>query len=350
MKGATMAGDLLNTAVVGVGLIGEQHADVYAAYERSNLSLVFDANPDRAQSVAERLGSKAAPDLDTIAGSDVALVSVATPDFAHCDAVVAMLEAGKHVLVEKPLATSVTDALAMVQAAERNNRLLSVSLGNRWSDDIQDLRDCVQSGEIGDPIFGFSRLSDTVWVPTKMLSWSSESGPHWFLFPHTMDYMRWIIGQEAVRVYARGEKRLLPQKGVDAYDFVQAMVEFENCTVTFETSWIVPEGYPAIVEQYLSLYGTKGKVTLDRSNRGFALDTEERQLSIRPKMWSYFKTAESWGNSMRNMVDCVLDGGEPAIPGRDGLAVVAMIEAAERSIITGQPIEPAGLISEQTEH
>ena len=172
MKGTTMAGDLLNTAVVGVGLIGEQHADVYAAYERSNLSLVFDANPDRAQSVAERLGSKAAPDLDTIAASDVALVSVATPDFAHCDAVVAMLEAGKHVLVEKPLATSVADALAMVQAAERNNRLLSVSLGNRWSEDIQDLRDCVQSGEIGDPIFGFSRLSDTVWVPTQMLSWS----------------------------------------------------------------------------------------------------------------------------------------------------------------------------------
>ena len=113
----------------------------------------------------------------------------------------------------------------MVQAAKRNDRLFSVSLGNRWVTDIQELRDCVQSGEIGDPVFGFSRLSDTVWVPTQMLSWGSQSGPHWFLFPHTMDYMRWIIGQEAVSVFARGEKRLLPKKGVDAYDFVQAMVE-----------------------------------------------------------------------------------------------------------------------------
>ncbi len=341
-----MAGDRLGTAVIGVGLIGEQHADVYAAYHRANLALVYDANPQRAQAVAERLDCRAAPDLAAIADSDVALVSVATPDFAHRDAVVAMLDAGKHVLVEKPLATTVADAVAMVRAAERNNRHLSISLGNRWSEDIQDLRDCVQSGEIGDPIFGFSRLSDTVWVPTQMLSWGSESGPHWFLYPHTMDYMRWIIGQEAKRVYARGEKRLLPQKGVDAYDYVQAMVEFENCTITFETSWIVPEGYPAIVEQYLSLYGTKGKVTLDRSNRGFALDTEERQLTIRPKMWSYFKTPDSWGNSMRNVVDCILDGGEPAIPGSDGLAVVAMIEAAERSIETGQPVEPARLIQE----
>ena len=341
-----MAGDRLRTAVVGVGLIGAQHADVYAAYDRADLAFVYDANPDHAQAVAERLDCQAAPDLEAIAASDAALVSVATPDFAHRDAVVAMLEAGKHVLVEKPLATSVADAVSMVQAAERNNRLFSVSLGNRWVNDIQELRDCVQSGEIGDPVFGFSRLSDTVWVPTQMLSWGSESGPHWFLFPHTMDYMRWIIGQEAVSVYARGEKRLLPQKGVDAYDFVQAMVEFENCTITFETSWIVPEGYPAIVEQYLSLYGTKGKVTLDRSNRGFSLDTEERQLTIRPKMWSYFKTDDSWGNSMRNMVDCVLDGGEPAIPARDGLAVVAMIEAAERSIETGLPVAPAELIAE----
>jgi predicted dehydrogenase len=342
-----MFDERLSTAVVGVGLIGEQHADVYAAYPRSDLSLVYDANPDRAQAVADRLGSVAARDLDAIAASDVALVSVATPDFAHRDAVIAMLEAGKHVLAEKPLATNVTDAVAMVHAAERNNRLLSVSLGNRWTDDIQDLRDCVQSGEIGDPVFGFSRHSDTVWVPTKMLSWAGDSGPHWFLYPHTMDYMRWIIGQEAVSVYARGEKRLLPQKGVDAYDYVQAMVEFENCTITFETSWIVPEGYPAIVEQNLSLYGTKGKVTLDRSQSSFTLDTESRRLTIRPKMWEYFKTPESWGNSMRNMVDCILDGGTPAIPGRDGLAVVAMIEAAERSIETGQPVRPADLIPEQ---
>ena len=341
-----MAGDRLRTAVVGVGLIGEQHADVYAAYDRAQLTYVYDANPGRAQAVAERLGCEAAPDLETIAASDAALVSVATPDFAHREAAVTMLEAGKHVLVEKPLATSVADAVAMVRAAARNERLFSVSLGNRWTSDIQELRDCVQSGEIGEPVFGFSRLSDTVWVPTQMLSWGSQSGPHWFLFPHTMDYMRWIIGQEAKSVYARGEKRLLPQKGVDAYDFVQAMVEFEHCTITFETSWIVPEGYPAIVEQYLSLYGTKGKVALDRSSRGFTLDTEARQLTIRPKMWSYFKTDDSWGNSMRNMVDCVLDGGEPAISARDGLAVVAMIAAAERSIETGQPVEPAALIAE----
>ena len=138
-----MAGDRLRTAVVGVGLIGAQHADVYAAYDRADLAFVYDANPDHAQAVAERLNCQAAPDLEAIAASDAALVSVATPDFAHRDAVVTMLEAGKHVLVEKPLATSVADAVAMVQAAERNNRLFSVSLGNRWVNDIQELRDCV---------------------------------------------------------------------------------------------------------------------------------------------------------------------------------------------------------------
>jgi predicted dehydrogenase len=335
----------VKTAVIGVGLIGQQHADVYAHYPRADLRLVYDVTPARAQEVAQKYGCKVAHSLEEVANSDVEVVSVATPDFAHRQPVITMLQAGKHVVVEKPLATNVADALAMVQAAEANRRLFTVSLGNRWAPDMQNLRESVQSGEIGEPVFGYSRLSDTVWVPTQMLSWASGSGPHWFLFPHNMDYVRWILQQEAVSVYASGEKRLLPQKGIDAYDFIQAMVKFERCTVTFETSWIVPEGYPNIVEQLLTLYGTKGKVQLDRSHSGFTLATEQRLLTARPHMWTFFKVPDWWGNTMRDMVDCVLEGGEPAIPARDALAVVAMIEAAERSIATGQPVAPASLMA-----
>ena len=74
-----------------------------------------------------------------------------------------------------------------------------------------------------------------------MLGWSGRSGPEWFLFPHTMDIVRWLFDREPVEVYAKGYRGVLEGKGIHCWDAIQAMVEFEGrAFCTFETSWIVP--------------------------------------------------------------------------------------------------------------
>src|SRR5690242_15565751 len=108
----------VKTAVVGVGLHGQNHALVYADYPRAELKLVCDANKARAAEVAERFGCRATDRLDDILSSDVQAVSVATPDFLHYDSTLALLRAGKHVLLEKPMTTDVRQAEALVEAAD----------------------------------------------------------------------------------------------------------------------------------------------------------------------------------------------------------------------------------------
>lgn len=335
-----MASQRVKTAVIGVGLIGEQHAESYVENPRAELVMVADMNADRAGAVGERFGCASTTSLADVAASDAEIVSVATPDFAHFEPVMAMLEAGKHVVVEKPLATVTAEASAMVELAASKNLKLTINLGNRWNPTYLSIRDSVQSGEIGDPIMAYSRTSDTIWVPRTMLSWAGKSGPQWFLFAHTMDLMRWILNQEAHEVYAVAEKRILKSEGIDCYDAIQAMVRFDNTFATFETSWIVPEAYPHIVESQLTINGSNGRLHLDGANQGFEISSDQvgKHMYARPSLWTYFKLPYTWWGALRDMVDCVADGGDPKITAADGLRVVAMIEAMERSIETRGPV------------
>jgi predicted dehydrogenase len=93
----------VKAAVIGVGLIGEQHAQTYHEYPRSELAYVMDLNGERAKTVGEALGCRYTSSFDELAASDVEVVSVATPDHLHFEPVMRMIEAGKHIVVEKPI-------------------------------------------------------------------------------------------------------------------------------------------------------------------------------------------------------------------------------------------------------
>jgi predicted dehydrogenase len=331
---------VIKAAVIGVGLIGEQHAETYQTYGRSDLEIVHDVNPDRAKSVGERLGCRYTSSLVDIANSGAEVVSVATPDHLHFESTMMMLEAGKHVVVEKPIATATNEALEMVRLAAKKGLKLTVNLGNRWNASFSNIRESVQAGEVGEPIFTYCRCSDTIWVPTKMLTWSGKSGPQWFLFAHSMDLIRWILGQRANQVYAVGSKKVLASKGIDSFDAIQAVVTFESSFATFETSWILPEAWPAIVEFELTVNGSHGRLGFDAIRQGFELSSDKigKHMWARPSLWNYFKLPDWWWGSVRDLVDAVADDHDPAISAQDGVAVTAMIEATERSIAEGRPI------------
>jgi predicted dehydrogenase len=162
-----------------------------------------------------------------------------------------------------------------------------------------------------------------------------------------MDMMRWILGQEAIEVFAIGEKQILKNEGIDAFDAIQAMVRFDSSFATFETSWIVPDAYPHIVESQLTINGSNGRLSLDGARQGFEMSSDQigKHMYARPSLWSYFKLPYTWWGALRDMVDCVLDDKEPAISAADGLRVVAMIEATERSIAERAPVQIDSLLA-----
>ena len=275
---------------------------------------------------------------ELVAAVDAA--SVATPDFAHLAPALALLTAGKHVLLEKPLTTDVAEGERLVAAASERGLKLMVNFSQRWNPKFLAARDAMSSGRLGEFVMGYARLSNTISVPTGMLAWAAQSGPEWFLFPHTVDVVRWIVGSEATRVYAAGRKGALTALGIDAYDAIQAVVHFGEAFVTFETCWVIPNSWPSVIDSTMTLYGDAGRMEIDHNDQGMTLASDGFDIGAPyGKYDSYGAPRGFYLEGIRHFVDCLVDDREPMVTGEDGLAVTKVIAAIRESITAGVPVE-----------
>ena len=323
----------IGAAVVGAGIYGEVHIRTYRADPRIDLISVWSRSQERAKKVGEKYNCQYTTDLDTIANDKkIKIVSIATPDFAHTQPAIKMLEAGKHVLIEKPMATSVKECREILsvyssQRATLDPRLkLMVNFHNRWYPPVAEAKRRIEKGEIGSLLTLYARLSDRIEVPTEWLSWAGKSGPEWFLFPHTIDMARWLTGKQNVKkVFALGKKGILQSRGIDSYDAIQAQVEFENTIATFESSWVVPSSWRNIIDFRIDILGSKGKIGIVGDKEGIEIATDKYQT---PFVFDPITEEEP----IRYFIDCVIDDKTPESSGEDGLAVTQIIEAILRSL------------------
>jgi len=327
---------VLKTAVVGCGLFGEIHLKGYAECGRAECVAVYDLNRTRAKEMAKRYKTKVARSLDQIArDKSIKAVSIATPDFAHTKIALALLEAGKHLLIEKPLTTSADEARQIIRAAKKARRTVMVDFHNRWNPPFVVLKGRIDQGELGRPVMGYIRMANRLDVPFGMLSWAGKSGPHWFLFPHAIDIIRWLIGgQKALRVHAVGQKKILQRRGCDAYDAIQATVTFEDCFVTFETAWVLPKSWPNVIDFRFNLVGSKSTAQVNCTDQGLHIGHAKRFDTpfVTGAIEAYGHTGGWMIMPMAHFVDCVLDGKKPTVTAEDGLAATQIIQAIERSI------------------
>jgi len=334
---------LLNTAVVGCGLFGENHVKAYAEHARSQCVAVFDLNAKRAAEVAKKYKVKAAKSLDEIARDrSIKAVSIATPDFAHTETALALLAAGKHLLIEKPITTSTAEARQILAAAKKARRTVMVDFHNHWNPPFLALKQRIDAGELGRPVMGYARLSNPITIPFGMLSWAGKSGPQWFLFPHVVDLMRWLIGrQEALRVTAHARRTILKKKGADTYDAIQATVTFEDCFATFETCWILPKSWPTLIDFQMNLVGSKSTAQVNCTEQGLRVATPSAfQTPFTAGLLDAFGRPEGFVvMPIYHFVDCILDGKPPLVTAEDGLAATQIIEAMVRSIEECRTVE-----------
>ncbi len=334
--------------VIGTGIVGGAwHAHVYHHLPQAELVAVCDLNEQRAGEIAERYD---VPQVYTdyrnlLARADIAAVSIATPDFAHREIAVAAAKAGKHILVEKPLATTVEDAEAILQAVEEAGVTLMVDFHNRVNPAFVTAKQSVAAGELGEIQYIYARLSNTTFVPTQMLPWASQSSALWFLASHTLDMSCWLLDDQPKRVYAVSRSGVLQSLGVDTQDFHVAIVEFERgAVVTLENCWILPETEPNVFNLKLQILGSDGVMYLNTSDNrtvekytragvslpdtlGFTLDANSARLS------GFVLEA------IARFVDAVVDGAPVLASGAEAALVTRALTAIEASARTGQPVE-----------
>ena len=328
----------IGAAVIGIGLYGQVHARNYQAHPHTELISVWSRSAERAKRIGQKYNCEYTNELERIANDErVQIVSIATPDFAHVEPALKMIASGKHILLEKPMATSVRDG-EQIAAAYRlglnsNPKLkLMVNFHNRWYPPIARAKRVIERGDIGEPVSVYANLSDRIEVGTEWLSWADKSGPDWFLLPHTVDIVRWLLSNQKVKkIFAVGRKGVLQSKGVSCYDAIQAQVEFEKTIAVFETSWILPSSWRNIVEFRVDVLGSEGKIGINGDDEGLTISAKNYQT---PFLYDVITENEP----IKHFVDCVVNDKRPSCTVEEALEVTRIIEAIVESVKTGEVI------------
>jgi predicted dehydrogenase len=322
--------------VIGVGIQGERHAAVYAKYPLAKLVAVADIDRSKAEHVARMYGAEAYfTDYHRLLEMDeIEAVSIATPDFLHKDPCIAAAEAGKHILVEKPMATSIGDCLAMIDACRKAGVKLMVAFHNRWNPVFVQAKYAISNGDLGELIYAYARLNDTIYVPTSMLSWASKSSSLWFLGSHVIDLLLWLFEEKPIKVYGFERSVKLKGMGIDTPDLYGYILHFKGAVAFGENVWILPGGSPTIAEFKLELIGDRGCIYTDHS-RGRSIEKVTDRYSI-PDTYVYYdlygKPLGFTVECINHFIECVAEDREPMVTGEDGLAVTRVVSSILESV------------------
>src|SRR5688572_424494 len=255
----------IRVVVVGAGILGRRHARVFSEIDGARVVAVADHSVERAAAT----GNPAFASLEeALAHVECDVVAVATPDHLHREPVLTALRAGKHVLVEKPLATSVADARAMIGTAQENDRVLQVNYSQRWVPEYAWIKQQIAAGAIGRPVMVQSSKQDTIHVPTRMISWAAQTSPIWFMSSHDIDLVTWFLDDTAESAVADEQWGVLSALGIAVHDGVDAVVRYiGGATASFHSSWIHPNSYPSITVDHITIIGESGVIEFRSKGR-----------------------------------------------------------------------------------
>jgi predicted dehydrogenase len=335
----------IGIGIVGSGYMGRTYAECVARYN-TGARLVAVAGGTRAPDLAADYGIEAASTVDELVGrKDVDAVIITSPQSAHCAQTTAASRAGKHVLVEKPMATSSAECQAMIQACRENGVALSVIKPWRYRGSTRGLHDLIRRGEIGDV-----RMISLWWLYPRI----PFIGKDWFRDPkegglyldagsHCFDYLRWIAGAEPVRLYSQlanynadGET---PRSTMTTLTFANGVMASVWLSYEVPTPGWKHTDFRALVVGSTGDLDAHGYGAL-RLGRGEAWQTIYEQAPMdyinRP-----FEPArlEAFFDMTQDFIDALREGREPPVTGEDGLAAVSLVEAGYRSSALGQAID-----------
>ncbi len=335
----------LRVGLIGMGTMGTQHAEVFNSMYNVELKAITDLDISRAKKIGNEIGIKNveyySDYINMLENSNIDAVAIAIPDNLHTEPVIASLQAGKHVLVEKPLATNLEDCDKMVEISKKVNKILMVNYTHRWAPPYAKAKEIFDSGKIGKPVMAYARKNDTINVVEEKWPWLANSTPPAFLSSHDIDLVRWFFGSEVKSVYARCYDKILKSRLINTLDAVQALVEFENGAIaTFESAWIYPNTFPTTTDSYIELVAEKGVIHIDRKKEVIDIADEEAYTYPKMSMGSRIQgRIEGVGRlSLKHFVKCALENKEPLTSGVAARQVALVVDAIHRSIESGQPI------------
>jgi predicted dehydrogenase len=297
------------------------------------LAAIADDDKARLHQAVERFGGDAYADYrDLLARTDIDAVIVTSPNAQHAEHVIAAARARKHVLCEKPIATTRSDGEAMVAACRGHGVKLQVAFPVRFSAPAVSLRRLVRDGAIGTPLAVKATNPGTYpggWFGDPMLAGGGAVMDHTV---HVVDLLRWIFDAEVTRVYAEIDTRLHSELPVD--DVATVMLTLSNgLFASLDPSWSRPKTWPIWGGLTMEVIGDRGVVAMD------AFGQNVQVVEDRGPSHVYVPWAEGGDLAMiRGFLDAVCDDTEPPVTGEDGLRALEVALCAYESAKRGEPV------------
>lgn len=340
----------LGVAVIGCGVRGAAQASVCQQTQSTRLELVMDSQQPLARGLGEKLGTRWAVDYEDVLSDDrIDAVFICSPHHLHADQAIQAIEAEKHVIVEKPLASDLEGAVRMVRAARGSSVCLSPWLGYRYLPQVVRAKDLFDQGVVGDLLgahLTYHRLK-----PVHYSGQSPDGSPGWrgrwdtagggVLIMSGIHYLDWLLYFAALRV----REVSCAYGSLDGRDEVEdaltMWLRFENgALASVDVASCVP-GFHRQDDAYVEcrLWGTDGHVSLTPPFQFFSSRVIDGK---RPERWHRLGPLPKLRNRDVEYLDrfarAVLGGRPPEISADDGLHLQAVIEAAYRSGREGRPV------------
>jgi UDP-N-acetylglucosamine 3-dehydrogenase len=325
----------LRVGVIGVGSMGRNHARVYG--EVAELVGIVDLDAGTARTVAERLQVPAHQDFRVLLEAGVDAVSIATATTHHHAIARACLEAGVHVLVEKPLCATTEQANDLIDLALERKRVLAVGHIERHNPVVAATQAALRRGEFGALLSLSARRVSS--FPARI----GDVGVMLDLAIHEVDIQRFLVGRPVSAVYARTGRR----RHERFEDWATIILAFEGgVTGVIEVNWMTP-----IKARTLTLTCEQRLVSVDYTRQALVVssarlhDYDPSDLSQIPLEYDVHETQLRWQEPLKrelvDFLDAIRHGREPLVTGRDGLEAIRIIEAAQQADRTGSAIQIA---------
>ncbi|MDR1993348.1 MAG: Gfo/Idh/MocA family oxidoreductase [Nitrososphaerota archaeon] len=302
----------LGVAVIGTGQWGKNHARIYNELSSTELVAVCDVNMQRAKAMAELYGAKAYSDsAEMLRDKSIEAVNVCTWSTILFQEALNALNAGKHVLVEKPLAATLQQAEQLVKTAKANGLHLTVGFLMRFIPGLQQIREAVENKQIGELVCATAK---------RVSQWPERIGDVGVVKDtaiHDIDVMNFIFNQQPLSVYANmGSMKIQKFE-----DYAQIMLTYEGGRTAFiEANWLTP-----YKTRSLTVTGSDAIMRLDYMTQDFWI--EQKTETIQPRL----SFQEPLRAELQHFVSCITEKKTPLVTGEDGVKALKVAAAAIES-------------------
>ncbi len=320
-------GNSLGVGIIGAGSFGEQHAQALAALDDVRLVAATRTNPAALAEFTARYGGRGYTDLGALlADPDVDAVVIATPHHLHTAAVEAAARAGKHILLEKPMAPTLAECDRILAAADQAGVTLMLGHTSQFAPAYQLAKQMLAGGELGEIVLGVSTMSK-FWFEPNRRAWhlDRETGGGMWLTAgiHCLDRLTWLVGSPVARVAAQLDTRFHDQA---ADDTGLIFLRYANGVAGVVVSVGYRDGAP---KHLTELTCTRGMLTVDYAGR-VSVGKHEQWRHVPDSAtdnWMHVALIAEW----RGFVDAIRAGSPPPVTGAYGRHIMAAVFAAEES-------------------